>query len=124
MRKRGNHAQGFAFSCKKLHVKGVVFMPVITSKQKISQTKMFGEDKIEIKLIGDTFDDCAVAAKKFTKENGMTFIPPFEDYRIIEGQGTVGVEILEQLNKEESFSPTGELEGAVIICLFPSVEED
>src|SRR6476619_3393131 len=73
----GNHAQGFAFSCKKLHVKGVVFMPVITSKQKISQTKMFGEDKIEIKLIGDTFDDCAVAAKKFTKENGMTFIPPF-----------------------------------------------
>jgi len=102
----GNHAQGFAFSCKKLHAKGVVFMPVITSKQKISQTKMFGEDKIEIKLIGDTFDDCAVAAKKFTKENGMTFIPPFEDYRIIEGQGTVGVEILEQLNKEESFSPT------------------
>ena len=97
----GNHAQGFAFSCKKLNVKGVVFMPVITPKQKISQTKMFGEDKIEIKLIGDTFDDCAIAAKKFTEENGMTFIPPFEDYRIIEGQGTVGVEILEQLNKEE-----------------------
>src|SRR3954464_1206506 len=46
----GNHAQGFAFSCKKLHVKGVVFMPVITPKQKISQTKMFGEDNIEIKL--------------------------------------------------------------------------
>ena len=97
----GNHAQGFAFSCKKLHVHGVVFMPVITPKQKISQTKMFGEDNIEVKLIGDTFDDCAVAAKKFTEENGMTFIPPFEDYRIIEGQGTVAVEILEQLNKEE-----------------------
>ena len=46
-------------------------------------------------LIGDTFDDCAVAAKQFTEENGMTFIPPFDDYRIIEGQGTVGVEILE-----------------------------
>jgi threonine dehydratase len=108
----GNHAQGFAFSCKKLHVKGVVFMPVITPKQKISQTKMFGEDNIEIKLIGDTFDDCAVAAKKFTEENGMTFIPPFEDYRIIEGQGTVAVEILEQLNKEEAhcdylFVPVG-----------------
>src|SRR3954452_12409583 len=108
----GNHAQGFAFSCKKLHVKGVVFMSVITPRQKISQTKMFGEDNVEIKLIGDTFDDCAVAAKKFTEENGMTFIPPFEDYRIIEGQGTVAVEILEQLNKEEAhcdylFVPVG-----------------
>jgi len=108
----GNHAQGFAFSCKKLHVKGVVFMPVITQKQKVDQTKMFGEENIEIKLIGDTFDDCAVAAKKFTTENGMTFIPPFEDYRIIEGQGTVAVEILEQLNKEEEscdylFVPVG-----------------
>ncbi|HEY6976303.1 MAG TPA: threonine ammonia-lyase [Chitinophagaceae bacterium] len=108
----GNHAQGFAFSCKKLHVTGVVFMPVITPKQKIDQTKMFGEGNIEIKLTGDTFDDCAVAAKKFTEENGMTFIPPFEDYKIIEGQGTVAVEILEQLNKEEErgdylFIPVG-----------------
>jgi threonine dehydratase len=108
----GNHAQGFAFSCKKLHVKGVVFMPVITPRQKISQTKMFGEDNIEIKLVGDTFDDCAVAAKKYTEEYGLTFIPPFEDYKIIEGQGTVGVEILEQLNKEEGhcdylFVPVG-----------------
>lgn len=92
----GNHAQGFAFSCKKLKVKGVVFMPIITPKQKVNQTKMFGEDNIEIKLVGDTFDDCAVAAKQFTEENKMTFIPPFDDYRIIEGQGTVGVEIFEQ----------------------------
>jgi threonine dehydratase len=91
----GNHAQGFAYSCKKLNAKGVVFMPIITPKQKISQTKMFGEHFIEIKLVGDTFDDCAIAAKQFTEENGMTFIPPFDDYRIIEGQGTVGVEILE-----------------------------
>lgn len=91
----GNHAQGFAYSCKKLNVKGVVFMPIITPKQKVTQTKMFGEDFIEIKLVGDTFDDCAVAAKQYTEENKMTFIPPFDDYRIIEGQGTVGVEILE-----------------------------
>lgn len=90
----GNHAQGFAYSCKKLGVKGVVFMPIITPKQKVNQTKMFGENNIEIRLVGDTFDDCAVAAKKFTEENGMTFIPPFDDLRIIEGQGTVGVEIL------------------------------
>ncbi len=104
----GNHAQGFAYSCKKLGVKGVVFMPVITPNQKVNQTKMFGEDNIEIKLVGDTFDDCAVAAKKFTEENGMTFIPPFDDYRIIEGQGTVAVEILEQLSDVDYvFVPVG-----------------
>lgn len=104
----GNHAQGFAYSCKKLNAKGVVFMPIITPKQKISQTKMFGENFIEVKLVGDTFDDCAVAAKKYTGENRMTFIPPFDDYRIIEGQGTVGVEILEdQSDIDYLFVPVG-----------------
>lgn len=93
----GNHAQGFAFSCKSLQVKGVVFMPVITPKQKVRQTQMFGDGNIEIKLIGDTFDDCAVAAKKYTEENGMTFIPPFDDLRIIEGQASVAKEILDDL---------------------------
>jgi threonine dehydratase len=104
----GNHAQGFAFSCKKLGINGVVFMPVITPNQKISQTKMFGEKFIEVKLAGDTFDDCAVAAKKYTEENAMTFIPPFDDIRIIEGQGTVGVEILEeQSDVDFLFVPVG-----------------
>jgi threonine dehydratase len=104
----GNHAQGFAFSCKKLNVKGVVFMPIITPKQKVNQTKMFGDDKIEIKLVGDTFDDCAVAARQFTEENKMTFIPPFDDLRIIEGQGTVGLEILEDLTEVDYlFMPVG-----------------
>ena len=91
----GNHAQGFAYSCKKLNVKGVVFMPIITPNQKVSQTKMFGNGFIEVKLIGDTYDDCAVAAKEYTEQNGMTFIPPFDDIRIIEGQATVALEILE-----------------------------
>jgi len=104
----GNHAQGFAYSCKKLNIKGVVFMPIITPKQKVTQTKMFGENFIEIKLVGDTFDDCAVAAKQYTEENKMTFIPPFDDYRIIEGQGTVGVEILEdQSDIDYLFIPVG-----------------
>lgn len=104
----GNHAQGFAYSCQKLGIKGVVFMPVITPKQKVNQTKMFGGDSIEIKLVGDTFDDCAVEAKKFTEEKGMTFIPPFDDYRIIEGQGTVGLEILEELPEVDYlFVPVG-----------------
>jgi threonine dehydratase len=104
----GNHAQGFAYSCKKLNTKGVVFMPVITPNQKITQTKMFGEENITIKLVGDTFDDCAIAAKKYTEENEMTFIPPFDDYKIIEGQGTVGLEILEdQSDVDYLFVPVG-----------------
>lgn len=104
----GNHAQGFAYSCRRLNIKGVVFMPVITPRQKINQTKMFGEENIEIKLVGDTFDDCAIAAKAFTAEHNMIFIPPFDDYNIIEGQGTVGVEILEdQKNIDYLFVPVG-----------------
>jgi threonine dehydratase len=104
----GNHAQGFAYSCKKLNVHGIVFMPVITPNQKISQTKMFGENFIEVKLVGDTFDDCAAAAKQYCLENDMTFIPPFDDYKIIEGQGTVGVEIYEDLkNIDYVFVPVG-----------------
>jgi threonine dehydratase len=104
----GNHAQGFAFSCKKLGAKGVVFMPVITPRQKVNQTKMFGDTNIEIILTGDTYDDCAKAAHKYTEENGMTFIPPFDNYRIIEGQGTVGLEILEdQPDIDYLFIPIG-----------------
>ena len=72
----GNHAQGFAYSCKKLNAKGVVFMPIITPNQKMNQTKMFGEEWITIKLAGDTFDDCAIAAKQYTEENGL-FYPTF-----------------------------------------------
>ena len=94
----GNHAQGFAYSCKKLGVKGVVFMPIITPQQKVQQTKLFGEDYIEIKLVGDTYDDCSVAAQEYTAKNNLVFIPPFEDLKIIEGQATVGVEILEDLS--------------------------
>lgn len=104
----GNHAQGFAYSCRKLKVKGFVFMPIITPKQKVQQTKLFGEDYIEIKLVGDTFDDCASAAKAFTKQHEMVFIPPFDDYRIIEGQATVGIEILEeQADIDFLFLPIG-----------------
>jgi len=104
----GNHAQGFAYSCKKLNVKGVVFMPIIAPNQKVSQTKMFGEGFVQVQLIGDTVDDCAVAAKKYTEAHGLTFIPPFDDIRIIEGQSTVGIEILEdQQNIDYIFLPVG-----------------
>ena len=93
----GNHAQGVAYSCNRMGVRGVIFMPSITPKQKIDQTRMFGDANIEIILTGDTFDDCAAAAKAYTEKNGMVFIPPFDHERIIEGQGTVGVELYEDL---------------------------
>jgi threonine dehydratase len=104
----GNHAQGFAFSCRSLQTKGVIFMPVTTPKQKIMQTQMFGENWIEIRLEGDTFDDCAAAAERYTLEKDLLFIPPFNDLRIIEGQGTVGFEILQDLpNIDYVFLPIG-----------------
>ncbi len=104
----GNHAQGFAYSCQRLQVKGVVFMPVITPRQKINQTRMFGRDFIEIRLEGDNFDDCSAAARTFTEGQGMTFIPPFDHHRVIEGQGTVGLEILaDHPNPDFVFLPVG-----------------
>ena len=72
-------------------------MPEITPKQKVKQTEMFGGDHIEIVLVGDTFDDCMKEALQYTAANQMTFIPPFDNLKIIEGQGTVGVEIFEDL---------------------------
>lgn len=93
----GNHAQGVAFSCRKLNTRGVIFMPEITPKQKINQTRMFGDGMVEIVLVGDTFDDCLKEALAYSADRQMTFIPPFDDYHIIEGQGTVGVEIMEDL---------------------------
>ncbi len=97
----GNHAQGVAYSCKKLKIKGTIFMPEITPKQKVNQTTLFGNGWINIVLVGDTFDDCLAEALKFTAENNMTFVPPFDHYHVIEGQGTVGVEILEDLPATE-----------------------
>lgn len=104
----GNHAQGVAYSCKKLKIKGTIFMPEITPKQKVSQTTLFGNGWIDIVLVGDTFDDCLAEALRFTEENQMTFVPPFDHYHVIEGQGTVGVEILEDLpNTDVVIMPIG-----------------
>src|SRR5690606_21158343 len=104
----GNHAQGFAYSCNQLNIKGVVFMPNITPSQKVRQTRMFGESNIEIRLVGDTYDDCAARALQYSKENDKVFVPPFDHEDIIEGQGTVAVEILEDLaNIDYVFLPVG-----------------
>ena len=92
----GNHAQGVAFSCSKLKIMGSIFMPVTTPKQKIEQVRMFGREFIEIVLTGDTFDAANSAAIAYAEENGKTFIPPFDDPKVMEGQGTIGKEILSQ----------------------------
>ena len=92
----GNHAQGVALSCKLLEIQGTIYMPAPTPNQKIEQVKMFGEDFIEIKLVGDTFDDAYHAAMLECEELGKTFIHPFNDEKVIEGQATIGLEIIEQ----------------------------
>ena len=92
----GNHAQGVAFSCNKLQIMGSIFMPTTTPKQKIEQVRMFGREYIDIVLTGDTFDAANAAAIDFAKKSGRTFIPPFDDPKVIEGQGTIGREILNQ----------------------------
>ena len=92
----GNHAQGVAFSCNKLQIMGSIYMPVTTPKQKIEQVRMFGKEYIDIVLTGDTFDAANAAAIEYAKKSGKTFIPPFDDEKIIEGQGTIGYEILSQ----------------------------
>ena len=92
----GNHAQGVAFSCSKLKIMGSIFMPVTTPKQKIEQVRMFGKEFIEIILTGDTFDAANAAAIEYSKEKSKTFIPPFDDPKVMEGQGTIGKEILSQ----------------------------
>ncbi len=91
----GNHAQGVAFACKKLKVRGVIFMPITTPQQKVSQVHMFGEEFTEIKLIGDTFDESSHAAKAYCEAHNSTFVHPFDDLDVIAGQGTVGLEILD-----------------------------
>ncbi len=95
----GNHAQGVAYICNELGVKAVIFMPSTTPAQKISQVAFFGGDFVEIRLTGDNFDSSASAAKEFASSRKMTFINPFDDLDIIAGQGTLAVEIFEDLKE-------------------------
>lgn len=95
----GNHAQGVAYTCKRMTVPATIFMPTTTPQQKVSQVKFFGGSNVEVVLIGDTFDASATAAKEFAAEHGQTFIPPFDDPDIIAGQGSLAVEMVKDLNK-------------------------
>lgn len=105
----GNHAQGFAYSCRMLGIHGLIYMPTTTPRQKIKQVQMFGKEQVEIRLTGDTYDAAFAAAMEECRKSGRTFIHPFDDPKIIEGQATVGLEMLEQINRpiDYVFVPIG-----------------
>ncbi len=105
----GNHAQGVAYSCSKLGIKGVIFMPNPTPSQKIKQVKMFGKEFIDVVLVGDTFDDAYNEAVAYCDKNHSQFIHPFNDPKVIEGQATIALEILQDTKKtiDYLFIPVG-----------------
>ncbi|MRX70896.1 threonine ammonia-lyase IlvA [Bacillus lacus] len=90
----GNHAQGVAYSCSQLNIRGSIFMPATTPRQKVDQVRLFGGNQVEILLTGDTFDDAYHEALSYCESNGRTFIHPFDDFDVIAGQGTMAIDIL------------------------------
>ncbi|SEA62797.1 threonine ammonia-lyase IlvA [Bizionia paragorgiae] len=105
----GNHAQGVAFACFKLNIKATIFMPVTTPPQKTKQVKLFGKDRVEVVLKGDTFDASFEEAKRFCDASNSIFIHPFDDDKVMAGQGTIGLELLEdtQIPIDYLFVPIG-----------------
>jgi len=105
----GNHAQGVAYSCNTLRIGSVIFMPVTTPQQKVKQVIHFGREFAEVCLVGDTFDDAYAEAMRYACDKGMAFIHPFDDDQVIAGQGTVALEILEDMHQPPDylFVPVG-----------------
>lgn len=99
----GNHAQGVAFSASKLGIKATIFMPVVTPLQKINRVKDFGGEFCQIRLEGNNFDESSNAATRFCDEQKAVFVHPFDDERVISGQGTVGKEIYDELGDQIDF---------------------
>lgn len=105
----GNHAQGVALSCNLLGFTGTIFMPVTTPKQKVKQVYHFGKSNVRVELIGDTFDAAYREAMRYASQRDLPFIHPFDDKMVIAGQGTVGLEILDQIKMpvDYLFLPVG-----------------
>lgn len=99
----GNHAQGVAYSCNALKIKGKIFMPSTTPRQKINSVKRFGGEFVEIVLIGDTFDDSSAKAMECCKEEGKVFIHPFDDPHVIAGQGTLAMEFMNDIDEDVDY---------------------
>lgn len=99
----GNHAQGVAYSCQTLGIPGKIFMPSTTPRQKVKQVSFFGGSQVEVILTGDTFDDAYAEALAESQRSGMAFIHPFDDRKIIAGNGTVGQELLEKADSAPDY---------------------
>ncbi len=96
----GNHAQGFAYACRALGVYGRVYVPAKTPKQKRDRIRHHGGEFIELIVGGSTYDLAAEAASADVDRTGATLVPPYDDLRTIAGQGTIAVELLDQLDAE------------------------
>ena len=92
----GNHAQGVAAAARQLDMQATIFMPTSTPKLKQKSVSRHGGSNVRIKLVGDTFDESQLSARKFAEEVSATILSPFDDPLVIAGQATVGVEILDQ----------------------------
>ena len=104
----GNHAQGVALAASKLGVRATIFMPQTTPKLKQQAVTELGGTNVTVQLVGDSYDDAAVAAAEWIHDNHATVVPPFDDLDVIAGQATVGVELTEQLpNLDYVFVPVG-----------------
>ncbi|WP_026673093.1 threonine ammonia-lyase IlvA [Alkalihalobacterium bogoriense] len=99
----GNHAQGVAYSCFALKITGKIFMPTTTPRQKVDQVKFFGKEFVQVVLTGDTFDDSFNEAMTYCNEHQMAFIHPFDQEKIVAGQGTVGMEIMNDIEEPIDF---------------------
>jgi threonine dehydratase len=95
----GNHGQGVAYACRRLGVHGRVYVPSTTPRQKRQRIASLGGDVVDLVVEGDTYDDAAAAAAEYAAGTGATVVPAFDDLRTITGQGTVGLEVLAQLDR-------------------------
>ncbi|MBO4238508.1 threonine ammonia-lyase IlvA [Pseudonocardia sp. ICBG1034] len=93
----GNHAQGVAFACQRLGVTGRVYLPGTTPRQKRDRVARLGRDAVEVRVVGNTYDEAAAAARADAASTGATQVPAFDDPRTVAGQGTIAREILSQL---------------------------
>lgn len=96
----GNHAQGVAFACRQLRIRGKVFLPTTTPRQKRDRIAAIGGQWVEQVIGGLTFDETSEAAQRYAKEAGATYVPPFDHPQVILGQATVGKEILDQASSQ------------------------
>ena len=93
----GNHAQGMAWSCRHLGVHGAVFLPQRTPRQKVARIRALAGDLVDLHFAGDSFDDAQAAAAAYAAETGATVVPTFDHPATIAGQGTIALEVVQQL---------------------------